>query len=100
LPLLNSGNLVIPRNDVLVHELVGLQRHVSTAGREIIDHRQGQHDDLANACAGAAELASEANRTPMAVFGRYGLGEPEVRKSKFDGIIESGELAGGWASST
>ena len=62
LPLLNSGRITFPRNDTLIKQLVGLQRRVGPSGRETIDHgqRKVDHNDIANAVAGAAELCSEA----------------------------------------
>ena len=102
LPLLNSSRIILPKSDLLVKQLVGLQRRVSAAGKETIDHgkRKTDHDDTANACAGAAELCSLANRTPPAMFGRYGTPDKlPNRPSKFDGPITEGELKGGFASS-
>ena len=55
LPLLNSTKLLLPRNDKLVHQIVGLERRVAPGGRETITH--GGHDDVANAVAGAAKLS-------------------------------------------
>jgi hypothetical protein len=57
LPLLNSGQIVLPRSDRLVNQITGLERRVSRAGKDSIDHGPGGHDDLANAVAGAASLA-------------------------------------------
>jgi hypothetical protein len=57
LPLLNSGRVVLPNSERLVNQLCGLERRVSRAGKDSIDHGPGGHDDLANACAGAADLA-------------------------------------------
>ncbi|HEY5131758.1 MAG TPA: hypothetical protein VIJ35_31445 [Bradyrhizobium sp.] len=62
LPLLNSGQIVLPRSDRLVSQLTGLERRVSRAGRDSIDHAPGGHDDLANAVAGAASIASQRPR--------------------------------------
>jgi hypothetical protein len=59
LPLLNSGRVVLPKSDRLVNQLCGLERRVSRAGKDSIDHSPGGHDDLANACAGAADLTSK-----------------------------------------
>ena len=59
LPLLNSGRVVLPNSERLVNQLCGLERRVSRAGKDSIDHGPGGHDDLANACAGAADLASK-----------------------------------------
>jgi hypothetical protein len=52
LPLLNSGQVVLPRHDRLIAQIVGLERRVSRAGRDSIDHAPGGHDDIANAVAG------------------------------------------------
>jgi hypothetical protein len=53
LPILNSGRaelLDLPR---LAGQLAALERRTSRGtGRDSIDHPQGQHDDVANACAG------------------------------------------------
>jgi hypothetical protein len=59
LPLLNSGHIVLPRHDRLIAQIVSLERRVSRAGRDSIDHPPGGHDDVANAVAGvAAAIAS------------------------------------------
>ena len=57
LPLLNSGRVMLPRNDRLVHQIVSLERRVAAGGRETITHPDRGHDDLANAVAGAAKLS-------------------------------------------
>jgi hypothetical protein len=41
-----------------VHQLVGLERRTARGGRDTIDHSRGAHDDVANAVAGAVQLAS------------------------------------------
>jgi hypothetical protein len=56
LPLLNSGRVVLPKNERLVSQLCGLERRVSRAGKDSIDHGIGSHDDLANAVAGACDM--------------------------------------------
>jgi hypothetical protein len=53
LPNLNSGIVEFLDNEVLVDEFKSLQRRLTSTGREIIDHPQGQHDDVANSAAGA-----------------------------------------------
>jgi hypothetical protein len=53
LPLLNSGKLELLDNARLVQQLCNLQRKTGSSGRDIIDHAVGQHDDVANAAAGA-----------------------------------------------
>ena len=56
LPLLNSGRIVLPKSDQLVHQMTGLERRTSRAGKDSIDHAPGSKDDVANAVAGAADL--------------------------------------------
>jgi hypothetical protein len=61
LPLLNSGRVMLPRNDKLVRQLCSLERSTARgSGKETIDHPRdrGMHDDVANSCAGAAVLAA------------------------------------------
>ena len=57
LPLLNSGRIVLPRNDCLQGQIVGLERRTSAVGRDTISHPDRGHDDVANAVAGAAALS-------------------------------------------
>jgi hypothetical protein len=71
LPLLNSGRIVLPKSERLVNQLCGLERRVSKGGRDSIDHAPSSKDDLANAVAGAADLASGRRENPHAVFGFY-----------------------------
>jgi hypothetical protein len=61
LPLLNSGRITLPRHDRLISQIVGLERRVTRAGKDSIDHGPHGHDDLANAVAGVAD----ATRVPF-----------------------------------
>jgi hypothetical protein len=74
LPLLNSGNIVLPRSDRLVAQLVGLERRTTRAGRDTIDHAPNSHDDLANAVAGAADAVAHHGRASPPRFGSYASG--------------------------
>ena len=47
---------MLPKHDRLVSQIVGLERRVSRAGKDSIDHAPHGHDDVANAVAGAAAL--------------------------------------------
>jgi hypothetical protein len=47
--MLNSGRIVLPKNDRLFNQLVSLERHVARGGHDVIDHPRDQHDDVANA---------------------------------------------------
>jgi len=69
LPLLNSSTLELLDNTRLVSQLTGLERRVSPNGRDVIDHRQGEHDDVANAAAGA--LVASAKRPTVQHFGIF-----------------------------
>jgi hypothetical protein len=53
LPLLNSGNVELLDDQRLVQQLCALERRTARGGRDSIDHPPGNHDDLANAAAGA-----------------------------------------------
>ena len=66
---LNSGHIVLRRNDRLVHQLCGPERRTARSGKDSIDHAPGQHDDLANSAAGCADLVALAERRapPVAV---------------------------------
>ncbi|MGB3445201.1 MAG: hypothetical protein WBA48_00705 [Xanthobacteraceae bacterium] len=59
LPLINSHGVDLLDSERLVRQLVSLERRVGrSTGRDIIDHPPGQHDDVANAVAGAVTLAA------------------------------------------
>jgi hypothetical protein len=53
LPLINSGKVELLDHPKLVAQLCQLERRVTRAGKDSIDHPPGAHDDLANAVAGA-----------------------------------------------
>ena len=63
LPLLNAGHISLPRHDRLIAQIVGLERRVSRAGRDSIDHAPGAHDDIANAVSGVVASASGGGST-------------------------------------
>ena len=60
LPLLNSGGIELLDVPRLATQLCGLERRVSRAGKDSIDHAPGGHDDLANCVAGVANLVCQA----------------------------------------
>ena len=65
LPKLNSGQAELLDSERLVTQFVSLERRVARGGRESIDHPPNGHDDLANAVAGAIDLAAGRTRQPM-----------------------------------
>ena len=58
LPLLNSAKIELLDHARLVAQLCSLERRVTRAGKDSIDHGPGGHDDVANAVAGALTLAT------------------------------------------
>jgi hypothetical protein len=66
LPMLNSGTVALLTHDRLRRQLLSLERRTGRGGRDIIDHPRNQHDDVANAVAGALVLAKlEPGSTPV-----------------------------------
>jgi len=86
LPLLNSGRVVLPRNDRLVSQLVGLERRTTRAGKDSIDHAPGAHDDLINSVAGAADIVTRRDpNADMPAWYRYLIppgGDPVERRQR------------------
>jgi hypothetical protein len=73
LPMLNSGQIVLPKSDRLVNQLCGLERRTARSGKDSIDHSPGLHDDLANACAGATTIAAVYVPRAHEFFGMRGM---------------------------
>ncbi|MCC7080746.1 MAG: hypothetical protein IT530_08755, partial [Burkholderiales bacterium] len=71
LPLFTSGRIEIPDDAVLRRELLGLERRAGRSGRDAVDHRPGQHDDVANALALAAWSACRQPRAGVATVALY-----------------------------
>lgn len=59
LPRLCSQEIELLDDEALVNQLAGLERRTRSGGRDIIDHAQGGHDDLANVVAGVAEVVGK-----------------------------------------
>jgi hypothetical protein len=64
LPLLTTGRIELPPDQMLRTEMLGLERRTSRSGKDTVDHRPGAHDDLANAVALAAVQAARAGGGP------------------------------------
>lgn len=56
LPLVTSGDVELLHNPILKNQLTNLERRVSRAGKDSIDHPPGGHDDVANAVAGVCVM--------------------------------------------
>jgi hypothetical protein len=59
--LVNSGAVELPDDPRLLHQFLSLQRRTGRAGRDSVDHRSGQRDDLCNAVSGAATIAVQSS---------------------------------------
>jgi hypothetical protein len=57
LPLVTSRSVELLDNRRLLGQLGNLERRVRTGGRDLVTHFGGQHDDLANVCAGVLSFA-------------------------------------------
>jgi hypothetical protein len=68
LPLINAGQARLLDHPELLRELRGLERRRGTSGRDRVDHRPGQYDDLANSAAGALVTAAESARVTTRLF--------------------------------
>jgi hypothetical protein len=64
LPALHSKQVALLDLPKLQSQLIALQRRTTSAGRDIIDHPSGGHDDLANAVAGALVMAAANGGRP------------------------------------
>jgi hypothetical protein len=62
LPAFSRGLVSLPEHRRLGRELRLLERHVSRAGRDRVDHGRGGSDDYANAVFGALHLAISGSR--------------------------------------
>ena len=62
LPLLNSRKCQLLDIRRLITQLHGLERRTARGGKDSIDHGPGQHDDVANAVAGAIVLAAHCEK--------------------------------------
>lgn len=63
LPMVTARSCELPDNKRLIGQLANLERRVRSGGRDLIVHFPGQHDDLANAAAGALHFANKSLTT-------------------------------------
>jgi hypothetical protein len=89
--------LLDPDVSELLRELRGLERHRGPSGRDRVDHRPGQHDDLANAAAGALVLAAAVGTAVPVEYGeRGGIPEEEIAGNWLDMDDKIREFLAGW----
>ena len=80
LPLVSSGRVDLVDNPRLVNQFAALERRTGLNGKDSVDHKRGQHEDLANAVALAAVLASTPVQTIPIVMPII-IGREEARSS-------------------
>jgi hypothetical protein len=93
LPLINSGRVELLDLPNLISQISSLERRTSRGGRDSIDHPKGQHDDIANCVAGAAQLAVGPIPNPPAQFTTYWCCVRENKPHRWDGPLEGGGYA-------
>jgi hypothetical protein len=69
LSMLNSRTVALLQQDRLRRQLLGLERRTGRGGKDVIDHGRGQHDDVANAAAGALVMAKHT--PPSTALARF-----------------------------
>jgi hypothetical protein len=80
-PLLNSGQVELLDQPNLLPQLIGLVRK-----GEKIDHLNGEHDDHANACAGAVVMAAAESMPFMFFSGGRAIGTSAVEANPVPSI--------------
>jgi hypothetical protein len=74
LPLLNSGRLDLLDNQRMIAQFVGLERRVSSSGRDSVNHTVGSHDDVSNCVAGAIVAAQGRTEPGFLTYMRAEVG--------------------------
>jgi len=86
LPLINSGRIELLDHAKCVNQLCSLEQRNTRGLKPIIDHPPNQHDDLANAVAGATAQCLARSSYNLAVFGDHAdaaeLSTAEYRKKR------------------
>jgi hypothetical protein len=58
-PVINTGQIEIPKNKNLINELLNLERKTGRGGRDSVDHPPKGGDDVANSVAGCCHLLTK-----------------------------------------
>ncbi|MFW6154881.1 MAG: hypothetical protein ACOC95_06660 [Planctomycetota bacterium] len=67
LPRTGAGEVELLDNERMVDQLASLERRTHSGGRDIVDHPQGGHDDLANVAAGVCAVTGARKPTIGAI---------------------------------
>jgi hypothetical protein len=65
-PLINTQQILIPKDKNLINELLNLERKTGRSGRDSVDHPPKGSDDLANSVAGCAYLLTSLKDSAFA----------------------------------
>jgi hypothetical protein len=76
LPLITSGSMLLLDHPKAIAQLSALERRTFSSGKDRIDHPLNAHDDIANAVAGAAVLASQDREQKVPLVGPILFGQP------------------------
>ncbi|MBA4411587.1 MAG: hypothetical protein C0397_19490 [Odoribacter sp.] len=79
LPHLCSGGVELLDDEILVQQLSSLERRTRSGGKDVIDHPQGGHDDVANSVAGVVVSATKKKII-------VGAWHPELRRKMVVGF--------------
>jgi hypothetical protein len=82
LPIVMSGRVELLDHARLLAQFAGLERRTARGGRDSIDHAPRQHDDLANAAAGAIVAAARRPARGASMFHAF-TGRP-IDPAEFD----------------
>lgn len=63
LPRICSGQVELLDDEVLINQLVSLERRTRSGGKDLIDHPKGAKDDVANAVGGASAITSKIRKS-------------------------------------
>jgi hypothetical protein len=97
LPALNSRLVDLLDNPRLLSQLISLERHTTSVGRDRVDHPPRQHDDVANACAGALTLVLNRKRRDEL----QPVGVPWTFNEKGERVTERGPISNlNWVSTS
>ena len=77
LPIVMGRRCELPDNQRLIGQLGNLERRVRQGGYDLVTHFPGQHDDLANAAAGACVYATGKGRSEIKAYGMELPGDKE-----------------------
>ena len=98
LPWLNGARITLPRHDRTVSQIVGLERRVTRAGKDSIDHAPHGHDDLANAVAGVVNSLCVGGDSWLERWGPALYGRDEWEKLRNDAQARSKAEQQAWES--